>query len=220
MRSRVTRNERPTSSSVCSLPSSRPKRILIIFSSRGVKVFSTDCGSIFEAETDHRIRRRSDALVLDEITEMRVFFLADGHLERDGLLCNLFGLAHFLDGDVHALGDFFGRRLAAELLNQLALGADELVDGLDHVHGDANGAALIGDGAGDSLANPPSCIGGEFVAAAPVEFVNAAHQADVAFLNQIEEMHAVIGVFLGDGDNQAKIRLGEFLFGRCDLASP
>src|SRR5713101_655489 len=42
MRSRVTANDWPTSSSVCSLPSSRPKRILITFSSRGVSVFSTD----------------------------------------------------------------------------------------------------------------------------------------------------------------------------------
>src|ERR1035437_8985078 len=41
MRSRVTAKFCPTSSSVCSLPSSRPKRILMIFSSRGVSVFST-----------------------------------------------------------------------------------------------------------------------------------------------------------------------------------
>src|SRR5215472_17540917 len=36
MRSRVTANLPPTSSSVCSAPSSRPKRILMIFSSREV----------------------------------------------------------------------------------------------------------------------------------------------------------------------------------------
>src|SRR5207245_10443047 len=42
MRSRVTANDWPTSSSVCSLPSSKPKRILMTFSSRGVSVFNTD----------------------------------------------------------------------------------------------------------------------------------------------------------------------------------
>src|SRR5271157_2758600 len=42
MRSRVTAKLCPTSSRVCSLPSSRPKRILMTFSSRGVRVFSTD----------------------------------------------------------------------------------------------------------------------------------------------------------------------------------
>jgi hypothetical protein len=34
----VTANDSPTSSSVCSEPSSRPKRILTIFSSREVRV--------------------------------------------------------------------------------------------------------------------------------------------------------------------------------------
>src|SRR5262249_8656960 len=42
MRSRVTAKFCPTSSSVCSLPSPTPNRILITFSSRGVSVFSTD----------------------------------------------------------------------------------------------------------------------------------------------------------------------------------
>src|SRR6266849_6524533 len=41
MRSRVTANARPTSSSVCSESSSRPKRIFMIFSSRAVRVCST-----------------------------------------------------------------------------------------------------------------------------------------------------------------------------------
>ena len=42
MRSRVTANDWPTSSRVCSLPSSSPKRILMTFSSRGVRVLSTE----------------------------------------------------------------------------------------------------------------------------------------------------------------------------------
>ena len=41
IRSRVTAKLCPTSSRVCSLPSSNPKRILTTFSSRGVKVFNT-----------------------------------------------------------------------------------------------------------------------------------------------------------------------------------
>src|SRR5579872_4446961 len=41
MRSRVTSNDCPTSSSVCSEPSSIPKRMRMIFSSRGLRVRST-----------------------------------------------------------------------------------------------------------------------------------------------------------------------------------
>ena len=82
---------------------------------------------------------------------------------------------------------------------------------VDHVHRDADGARLIGDGAGDGLANPPGGVGGELVSAAPVELVDALHEADIALLNQIEELQAVISVFLGDGDNQAKVRLRQLL---------
>jgi hypothetical protein len=37
----------------------------------------------------------------------------------------------------------------------VAAGAHELVDRLDHVHRDADGARLVGDAAGDRLADPP-----------------------------------------------------------------
>ena len=95
------------------------------------------------------------------------------------------------------------RGLAAQLLDQLAAGPDELVDGLDHVHRDANRPGLIGDGAGDGLANPPGGVGGELVAAAVLEFVDGLHQADVALLNQVEELQAAVGVLFGDRDDQA-----------------
>ena len=139
---------------------------------------------------------------------MRIFLLADGRLERDGLLRDLLGLAHLVDRNIHALGDLFGSGLAAKLLHQLPAGADLLVDRLDHVHRDADRARLVGDGAGDGLANPPSRVGREFVAAAPLELIRALHQADIAFLNQIQELQAAVGIFLRDGNNQAQVGLG------------
>ena len=60
----------------------------------------------------------------------------------------------------------FGRRLAADLLHQPARNLEHAVDRLDHVHGDADGARLVGDGARDGLADPPCRIGGELVALA------------------------------------------------------
>ena len=100
-----------------------------------------------------------------------------------------------------------------KLLHQLALRAHQLVDRFDHVHRNADGAGLVGDGAGDGLANPPRGVGGKFVAAAPFEFVDGLHQADVAFLNQVEELQAAVGVFLGDGNHQAEVRFDQFFFG-------
>ena len=79
------------------------------------------------------------------------------------------------------------------------------------MHGDADGARLIGDGTGDRLADPPGGIGTELVATAIFELIHRLHQADIAFLDQIQELQAAIGVFFGDGDNKAQIGLDHFL---------
>src|ERR1035438_7739048 len=101
------------------------------------------------------------------------------------------------DRDVHAARDFFAAGLTAELLHQLTAGTNELVDGFDHVHRDADRAGLVRNGAGNGLANPPRCISRKLVAAAILELVDGFHQADVAFLNEVEELEAAVGVLFG-----------------------
>src|SRR5208337_3325642 len=103
--------------------------------------------------------------------------------------------------------------LAAEFLHQLAAGAHQFVDGLDHVHGNTDGARLIGNSAGDGLADPPGRIGRKLVAAAPLELVHGLHQADIAFLNEVQKLQPAIGVFLGDGNNESQVRFNQFLLG-------
>src|ERR1700686_3367510 len=115
-------------------------------------------GLFLQVEVNDRVRRRNHGLVLDEIAQMRIFLFADGRFERDGLLRDFQNLTHLRHGYVHALGDFFGGGLAAEFLDELAAGGDQLVDRLDHVHRNADGAGLIGDGAGDGLADPPGRV--------------------------------------------------------------
>ena len=85
--------------------------------------------------------------------------------------------------------------------------------GLDHVDRHANGAALIGDGAGDGLADPPGGIGGELVAAGVLELVHRPHQARIALLDQIQEAQAAIAISLGDGDDQPQIAGREVALG-------
>jgi hypothetical protein len=58
----------------------------------------------------------------------------------------------------------------------------------------------------------------EFIAAAVLELVDRLHEADVAFLNKIKELQASVGVFLGDGDDQAQIGLDHFLLGLTGFA--
>ena len=162
---------------------------------------------------DCRIERLDGVLVLDEVAEMAVFLVADRRFEGDRLLGDLHHLADLLQRHGEALGHFLGRRLAALLVEELTAGAHQLVDRLDHMHRDADGARLIGDRPGDRLADPPGGIGGEFVAAAIFELIHRLHQADIAFLDEIQELQPAIGVFLGDRDHEAEIGLDHFLLG-------
>src|SRR5829696_8663195 len=132
-----------------------------------------------EVHRDHALARRDDRLVLDEVAEVGVFLLADRRLERDRLLRDLEDLADLVERQLHALGDLFRRRLAAELLDQVARRADELVDRLDHVDRNADRAGLVGDGAGDRLADPPRRVRRELVAALVLELIDGLHEADV-----------------------------------------
>src|SRR5208283_4809584 len=121
MRSRVTAKCWPTSSSVCSLPSCRPKRILMIFSSRGLRVLSTSavCSRRFKLMTasDGDTTRRST------MKSPKWTLLLHRKL----------------------LGGWF----APQFLLEHTLRANQLIDGLDHVHRDANGTGLVRNGARD-----------------------------------------------------------------------
>ncbi len=136
-----------------------------------------------------------------------------GRLEADRLLGDLEDLPHLLHRHVHLGRDLLGGRLAPELLDELPGGADELVDRLDHVHRDADGAGLVGDGAGDRLADPPGGVGRELVAAPVLELVDRLHEADVPLLDQVEELEAAVRVLLGDGDDEPEVGLDHLLLG-------
>jgi hypothetical protein len=75
----------------------------------------------------------------------------------------------------------------------------------------ADSPSLIGDGAADCLTDPPCRVRAELVSATILELVGGADQADVAFLNQIEEGYAASNVFLGDADDQTGIRADKML---------
>ena len=73
------------------------------------------------------------------------------------------------------------------------------------MHWNANRAALVGDGTGDGLTNPPRRISAEFKPATVFKFVDCPHETGVAFLDQVQETQATVSVFLGDGDDQPQV---------------
>src|SRR5690606_30339368 len=159
------------------------------------------------------VDRRLDVLVGDEVAVERVLLVADGRFQRERLARELERLLDLLGVPVgaHGVGDLGEGRLARQLLLQPAAGAGELVDRLDHVHRDADGARLVGDGAVDGLPDPPGGVGGELVAAAVLELLDGADEALVALLEEVEEAHAAAVVLLGDADDQAQVGLDEVL---------
>jgi hypothetical protein len=104
-------------------------------------------------------------------------------------------------------------RLAAGFLHDLARDAVHLVDRFDHVHRHADGAGHVGDRTGDGLANPPGRVGRELVAATVFELVDRLQQADIAFLDQIEELQATVDVFLRDRNHQTQVGHRHFTLG-------
>ena len=76
MRSRVTENRWPTSSSVWSLFMPMPKRMRIMRSSRGVSKASVRV-VVAQVRLDGGVDRQDRVLVLDEVAEMRILLVAD-----------------------------------------------------------------------------------------------------------------------------------------------
>src|ERR1700730_8014271 len=217
MRSRVTAKDWPTSSSVCSLPSSRPKRILITFSSRGVSVFNTEDVCSFKL----RLMTASDGetTALSSMKSPRCESSSSPMgVSREIGSCAIFKILRTLDTGMSmrlAISSLVGSRPSS--CTNWRLGRTRLFivsllcTGVRM--GGARARRARGDGASDGLANPPGGVGRKFVAAAPLEFIDGLHQADVALLDQVQELQAAIGIFFRDGNDQAQVGFDQFLFG-------
>ena len=75
--------------------------------------------------------------------------------------------------------------------------------------GQANNAPLLGQRAGNGLANPPGGIGAKLAAPARIELFHGLHQAQISLLNQIEERDALSQVFFRNADDESRIRLDQ-----------
>lgn len=83
------------------------------------------------------------------------------------------------------MGDVLDAGFASIRQFQMAHGAQDEVDFLDDVNGQANGARLVHDCPFDALANPPGCVGGKAEATLRLEFFDGVDQAEIAFLDQV-----------------------------------
>src|SRR2546430_17742028 len=72
-----------------------------------------------------------------------------------------------------------------------------------------DGAGLISHRPSDRLPNPPGSVRAELEAAPVIELFDRSHQAEVAFLNQVQHRQAAPEILLGDAHHQPKIGLDE-----------
>jgi len=171
----------------------------------------------FQVFLNCAVQGQDGVLVFDEVAELAVFLVADGGFEGNRLLGDFHHLADLFQRHLQLFGQLFRRRFAADFVQHLPTGADQFVDRFDHMHGNTDRAGLVGDRAGDGLTDPPGRVGREFITATIFKLIDGLHQAYIAFLNQIQELQAAIGVFLGDGNHQTQVRLDHFLFGLTRL---
>src|SRR4051794_27072725 len=151
------------------------------------------------------------SLICDELTELRLLLVANRLLQRDRSLRRALDRIDLLGLDPRDFGDLLRGGLAAQLGDELALRAADLVELLDDVDRDADGPRLVGERAGDRLADPPGRVGRELEALAVVELLRRANQPERALLDQVEEGQALVAVVLCDRDDQSQVRLDHLL---------
>ena len=112
------------------------------------------------------------------------------------------------------VSQFIAGGYATECLFHLVGHFVKLPDAVHHVHRHADGASLVGDGAGDGLPDPPGGVSGKAESAVIIEFLNRFHQSQVAFLDQVKEGHAAADVTFGHADHQPGIGFDQMFAGK------
>src|ERR671938_779014 len=136
------------------------------------------------------VERVGGLAVGEEVAELALVVGADGLVQRHRCLRGAESLVDVLDRQAGRLRELGLRRFAPELDLEPARGARELLLPLDDVHGHADRARVVRDRALHRLADPPGRVRRELVAAAPVELLDGAVEAERPLLDQVEERHA------------------------------
>ena len=81
------------------------------------------------------------------------------------------------------------------------------------MHRNTDRSGLIRNRSRDGLPDPPSGVGGELVTPAVFKLIDRFHQTNIAFLDEIQELQATVGIFFGDRDHQSQVRFNHLFLG-------
>ena len=209
MRSRVTSKSLPTSSSVWSelLADAEAHAQHLLLARRQRRQHLPRL--LGQVHRDDRVGRRDRALVLDEVAEVRVLFLADGRVQRQRL-CASFRTFRTLSAGMSifsAISSGVGSRpsscTSARLVRTSLFIVSIMWTGMRIVRAWSAMARVM------RLADPPRRVRRELVAPLVVELVDGPHEADVAFLDEVQELQAAVRVLLRDRHDEAQVRLDQ-----------
>src|SRR5262245_10723526 len=158
-------------------------------------------------------RRLVGTLGVDVLDQVGVHALAVAYrgLEADWILDEVEQLLHTFLREATLLRELLHRRLAIQLLRELAARAHEPTNLVRDVDRKTDRAALDGERARSCLADPPGRIGRKLVAELVVELLDRADQPEVPLLNQIEQRHPGLRVVPRDRHHEAQVRLDQLL---------
>ena len=139
--------------------------------------------------------------------------VADGRLEADRVLDEVEELTDTLLRKAALLRQFLFGRLTVELLSKLAARAHEPSNLVRDVDRQPDRSTLVGERARYCLTDPPRRVRRELVAELVIELLDGANQAEVPFLDQIQERHAGLRVVPGDRHDEPEVRLDQLLLG-------
>src|SRR5918995_2913361 len=161
---------------------------------------------------DDRARHLRGTLVLYQLSEFGAVAVGgEGLVEAGGVRHGALDVEHLADGPLQASGDLFVCGLAAQLGGELVVSTGHLPDLIPHMHGDADGTALVRHRALHGLPYPPRGVRGEPPAPVRVELLYGPHQADVALLDQVLEWQSHPTIPLGNADHEPEVLLDELL---------
>ena len=166
---------------------------------------------------DDRVLRRHRLGVLDEVSQGGLLVGSDGHIQAYRVTTMREQIGDLVGRNSRFLGELLFGGLPPEDLVHLTFDPGELVDLLDEVHGQPDGAALVSHAAGDGLTNPPGGVGRELEALGVVELLHRPDQSQIALLDQIKKWHSPAGVTLGQRHHEAQVGFQEVLSGRLTV---
>ena len=112
-------------------------------------------------------------------------------------------------GDPHKFRDLLRRRSSLQLRAQIGLCLADPVEQIRLLLRESERTALIGQRVDDGLPNPPDRIGDELHVLARIETLGRLNQADVPFVDEVEERESAAAIAFRVGHDEAKIRLDE-----------